>query len=427
MNASDRPLRISMLCGVISIAFLLLAGVEAVMLPAQGSAAAPGSTSPEESPSSTGTVITIGVGAAISALPEIGWRQVNAVQLAVDQVNTAGGLSVGGITYTLALAVADDGCNPGQGAAAANSLINAGAVAVVGYTCSGASNGAGPIHAAAGIAMISPSSTNLNVTEQGYTTTFRVISRDDNHVIPLVNYLAGWLGLDRAAILAFQGAEWSTANVSNTFASLGGTITSLRQITDTAQFTATLNAIKAEAPEAIFYSDYDPHNAGRLSRIAAGLGMGEVVIAYNSLQEGQIILDGYAAEAGPAAEGDYIAMAYRRAEDMPGYAALNAAYQAAGFPNFGGKAQMWGAFAYDAAQIIVAAIWQAGSPDPAAIRAAIAATADYDGVVGIYQGFDVKGDVIPQWSWIARYASGRWTLVVPGKVFLPWNLKKPGQ
>ena len=33
---------------------------------------------------------------------------------------------------------------------------------------------------------------------------------------------------------------------------------------------------------------------------------------------------------------------------------------------------------------------------------------DYDGVVGTYQGFDAKGDVVPQWDWLVRYQNGEW-------------------
>ena len=108
---------------------------------------------------------------------------------------------------------------------------------------------------------------------------------------------------------------------------------------------------------------------------------------------------------------------------MPGYDALNAAYQAANFPNYGGEAGTGGAFAYDAAKIIIDAIDRADSADPGAILDAIAATADYDGVVGTYQGFDAKGDVIPQWTWLQRYQNGEW-MEVSFEVSLPLLLKR---
>ncbi len=378
---------------------------------------------------SNSNVITIGVGAAQSVLPDFGWRQVNAAQLAVNQVNAAGGINIAGTAYTLALAVADDGCNAVQGAAAANTLINAGAVAIVGYTCSSASNAAQPIHATAGVPMITPSSTLIDLTEQGYTTTFRVISRDDSPPILLATYLRDWVNLEKAAIVELDGywGNWATDVISTTFTSRGGTVTSRRTVTSTAAFTATLTAIQAEGPNVIFYSDTDANNAGLLSHVAHSLGITDTIIAWNTFSEDEAVLAAYAAQAGAAAEGDHAAMSYRRTQDMPGYGTFNTAYQAAGFPNYGDEAMIWGAYAYDAAKIIIAAIGRAQSTDPNDIRDAIASTINYQGVVGIYEGFDAKGDVIPQWAWLERYTNGQWIILHPSKVFLPTTLKNFGQ
>lgn len=378
---------------------------------------------------SNGHVITIGVGAAMSVIPELGWRQVNAVQLAVDQVNAAGGINIAGTVYTLTLVTADDGCAAVQGAHAANTLLDAGAVAVVGYTCSGASNGAQPLHAAAGVPMISPSSTMPGLTEQGYTTTFRVISRDDSPPILLATYLRDWLKLEKAAIVEIDGhwCNWANDVISTTFTSLGGTVTSRRAVLGTAEFTATLTAIQAEGPNVIFYSDPDANNASLLSSVAHSLGMTGTLIAWNTFSEDETVLAAYAAQAGVAAEGDHVAMFYRRTQDMPGYGAFNAAYQAVGFPNYGDEAMAWGAYAYDAANIIIAAIGRAQSTNPNDIRDAIASTTNYQGVVATYEGFDAKGDVIPQWAWLERYSNGQWMILHPSKVFLPITLKNFGQ
>ncbi|MGC9523489.1 MAG: hypothetical protein ACP5HG_16640 [Anaerolineae bacterium] len=39
--------------------------------------------------------------------------------------------------------------------------------------------------------------------------------------------------------------------------------------------------------------------------------------------------------------------------------------------------------------------------------------------MGMYEGFDAKGDVIPQWSWVERYENGKWGTEQGGKIFLP--------
>ena len=185
-----------------------------------------------------------------------------------------------------------------------------------------------------------------------------------------------------------------------------------------------LTAIKAENPRAIFTLAETPENAALLSKTAHNLGMQDVAIGWTTFAESQDWLDTYAAQAGAAAEGDYAAMYLRSPEDMPGYADLLAAYQAAGFPNYGDQLNWWGAFAYDAAQILMGAIDAADSTDPADIRDAIAATADYSGVVGTYEGFDSKGDVIPQWQWLERYKNGDWGVLTFHDIYLPVILQK---
>jgi branched-chain amino acid transport system substrate-binding protein len=417
-NRRLQAMRLSITVGLAVLFLLVLLWASAGSTPAVASLSA----AQEAAVLNNGSVITIGVAAALSPpLDSLSWPQANAVQLAISETNAAGGIDIGGVTHTLVLVTADSACDPMQAATAANTLLDAGAVAVVGHTCSGASFAAQPIYNAAGVPMVSPSSSRPDLTEQGYTTTFRVYPRDDAQAILLATCFHQWLGMDEAAIVEWSGHEYSTDAFSNTFTSLGGTITSRRTVTSTDDYTATLTAIQPENPDAVFYADGDANNAGLLSSIAHNVGLS--VIGWDAVFSGEPALGDYATAAGTGAEGDYASLQGRRTEDMPGYDTFNAAYQAAGFPNYGDEADGFGAYAYDAARIIIAAIDRADSANPAAIRDEIAATADYDGVVGTYEGFDAKGDVIPQWAWLERYQNGQWVMVYPYRVFLPLVLK----
>lgn len=414
-NRKLQAIRLSITAGLAMLFLAALLWVSASGTPTIASSA----IDQEAGALNNGSVITIGVAAALSGPADfIGWRQANAVQLAISQTNAAGGVDIGGVTYTLTVVTADSACNATQAVTAANTLLNAGAVAVVGHTCSGASFSAQPIYNAAGVPMVSPSSSAPVLTEQGYTTTFRVFPRDDAQAVLMATYFSQSLGMDAVALVEWSGYEFSTDAFSNTFTNLGGTVTSRRTVTSTDDYTATLTAIQTENPDAVFYADNDASNAGFFSDIAHSLGLS--VIGWDAIWGDETVLGDYATAAGSAAaEGDYAGLQGRRTEDMPGYDTLNADYQAAGFPNCGDEAQAWGAYAYDAAKIIIAAIDRADSTDPTAIRDEIAATADYDGVVGTYEGFDAKGDVIPQWSWLELYRNGEWVMVYPYKVFLP--------
>ncbi len=366
---------------------------------------------------SNSSIITIGVAADLSGgASTFGWQEANSVQLAINQTNAAGGINIGGTTYTLALVTADSPCgDDAQAITAANTLLTAGAKAVVGHTCSGNSLAAESVYNAAGVAMISPSSTNPQVTQQGYITTFRTVSHDGTPPTLLATYFRNWLGLTKSAIVVTSDPYLSQrADIySNTFTSLGGTITSRRVANTTSDFPAVLNAIKTENPDAIVYFNYgDPAEGGQFSLTAYGLGMTNTVIGWSSWTNDESPLTTYATTAGAAAaENDYAAMQYRRFQDMPGWTTFLAAYQSSGFPHEPSDPGVYGAYAYDAARIIIAAIDRADSTNPADIRNQIAATSNYAGVVGTYQGFDANGDVIPQWAWLERYQSGQWVIL----------------
>jgi branched-chain amino acid transport system substrate-binding protein len=209
---------------------------------------------------SNNSVITIGVAADLSGwVPDLGWPQANAVQLAVSQTNAAGGIDLGGVTYTLNLAMADSMCDGSQAVTAANTLLNGGAVAVVGHTCSSASLSAQPIYDMAGVPMVAPSSTAIDLTEQGYSTTFRTGSRDDAAAVWMATYFHQSLGMDAVAIVEWSDSQGASDAFANTFAGLGGTITSRHTVTATDQYTATLTAIQAEDPDTVFYAADDAY------------------------------------------------------------------------------------------------------------------------------------------------------------------------
>lgn len=412
-NGRPQVVRLGITMGLATLFLAVLSWASASNAPTIASP----SVAQETTTLNSGNVITIGVAAALGTYPELGWPQANSVQLAISQTNAAGGVDIGGVAYTVTLVIADSACDATQAVTAANTLLNAGAVAVVGHSCSSASFAAQPIYSAADIPMVSPSSTNPDVTQQGYTTTFRTTSHDGAGPSLLANHFRGWVGLSNSAIVERPDGwcDLMADAYENTFTALGGTITSRRVATDTSDFFAVLTAIKAEDPDVIFYADTDGARGGLFSFTAYGLGMTNVVIGWSS----DWAEDAYATAAGPAAEGDYAGMLRRRTDDMPGYGTFNVAYQEASFPNYGDEAQMYGAFAYDAAKIIIAAIDHADTSDPTAIRDEIAATADYDGVVGTYESFDSNGDVIPQWAWLMKYQNGQWVVLHPSKVFLP--------
>ncbi len=387
-----------------------------LLLPTQSGLAATTKTllKPEAEILNTNT-ITIGVAADLSqAIPDVGWPQVNSVQLAVDQVNAAGGISIGGIPHTVVLEVADSQCNSAGGAAAANTLVGKGVVAVVGHTCSSSSLGAQPIYAALDIPMVSGSSTNPQLTDGGFANTFRVITRDDTAMNRLATYLYKHLGRVKISIIDMPSSPIPYTNIfSTTYDSLGGVIASYYALGSSADFVPTIQAIATQGVDAIYFSSADPAEAGLFSLTVDQQGLVNTPVVWfpNNLELD--LLGIYLATAGPAAEGDMAILNQRDKEQMPGYLAYNSAYVAAAFPNYGSEGQAWGAYAYDAAQFILNAIAAANSVAPDAVRLKLHEANAMLGVVDQYAGFDNKGDIQPQVTWFGSVRGGDWLQLAP--------------
>ncbi len=117
--------------------------------------------------------------------------------LAVADLNAAGGV----LGEQVELITADDFCDPEQAVAAAKKLVSDGVIFVVGHYCSGASIPASEVYEAAGVLMISPTSSNPMLTELGRANVFRVMNRDDANGVLIGNYLADHWSDKKIAIL----------------------------------------------------------------------------------------------------------------------------------------------------------------------------------------------------------------------------------
>jgi branched-chain amino acid transport system substrate-binding protein len=104
-----------------------------------------------------------------------GARHRIAVDLAVKDINERGGV----LDHPIRLVYADDACGVGEAETAAQQLVDAGVLFVVGHLCSHSSLMAAPVYEAAEVPMMTTTASHPRLTEEGRHNVFRLIGRDD--------------------------------------------------------------------------------------------------------------------------------------------------------------------------------------------------------------------------------------------------------
>jgi branched-chain amino acid transport system substrate-binding protein len=326
---------------------------------------------------------------------DFGQSTKRGVEMAMDELLARKQGKIGGLPVRAV--VEDDQGKPEEAATVVQKLVNQDRViAVIGEVASGRSMAGGPICQAAGVPMISPSSTNPKVTQIG-DYIFRMCFIDPFQGTVMAKFAAENLKIKRVAILKDVKNEYSiglTQFFTEAFTRLGGQIITEQAYSSGDQdFRAQLTAMKAKKPEAIYLPGYYTE-AGLIARQARELGIKVPILGGDGWESDQLIGIG-----GEALEGCYYSNHF--AADNPdsllqGFLKIYRAKHDNQDPN-----AIVG-LAYDAAQVLFGAMetlyaqdpavfkglssTKAGTPERKAanarVRDLIAATANYKGVTG---------------------------------------------
>jgi branched-chain amino acid transport system substrate-binding protein len=297
----------------------------------------------------------------------------NGVILAVEEINNAGGVN----GRKLKLFTEDDQSKPEEAANAVSKLISQKqVVAVIGEVASSRSLAAAPICQANKIPMITPSSTNPEVTKKG-DYIFRVCFIDPYQGQALARFVANDLKLKRTAILRDVKNDYSVG-LANFFAEeykkLGGQIVGDQSYSEgDSDFRAQLTALKSGNPEVLFVPGYYTE-IGQIARQARDLGIKQPLVGGDGWESPRLIEIG-----GEALNGSYYANHYFVEDPNPSVQDFVKKYQA---KHGNEKPDSMAALGYDATMILADAMRRAGSTDGAAIRDQIAKTVNYKGVTG---------------------------------------------
>lgn len=180
----------------------------------------------------------------------------NAVTQAVEEWNAQGGV----LGKKIELAVGDDQSDPKQAVSVANKLVNDGVVAVVGHFNSSCSIPASDVYSRAGVPMITPGSTNPQLTERGHRSVFRVCGRDDQQGLVGAAFVTRKLNLKKVAIL-HDKTTYGQGLAEEFRKNLGSAVqtTYFGGITKgDKDFKTVLTSVKQGGPELIFFGGIYP-------------------------------------------------------------------------------------------------------------------------------------------------------------------------
>lgn len=319
----------------------------------------------------TGDIVVGMYGSLTGDGASFGQSSREGTELAVDEVNNAGGL-LGG--RKIKLLVEDDQSKPEEASNAVTKLVTQDkVVAVLGEVASRRSLAAAPICQKYMVPMISPSSTNERVTQVG-DYIFRVCFIDPFQGEVLAKFAYNDLKARKVAVLKDIQQDYSvglTDSIAKHFTALGGQVLDpVSYSTGDADFKAILTQVRSQKPDAVFVTGYYPE-AAIIARQARELGMKMPLLGG----------DGWVGDAlkngREALNNSFISNHYSGDNPDPVVQNFVKAYRA----KFNREPDAIAALAYDAVKVLAEAITRSKSTEGPKLRDALA-TADVPGVTG---------------------------------------------
>ncbi len=330
--------------------------------------------------------ILIGVaGPQTGDIASFGEQQVRGAELAVADINAAGGV----LGEELTLITGDDVCDPRQAVSVANDMVAEGVVFVSGHLCSGSSIPAGEVYTEEDVLMISPASTAPALTEEGGENIFRVVGRDDQQGSIAAEYIVDTYGDQRIAVVHDQqqygrGLAEAMREGLNT---AGVQEVMFEGITaGESDYSALVTRLKANDVDVVYYGGYHPE-AGLIVRQMREQGMDTQLISGDGLNN-----DEFWAITGEAGEGTLHSFS-PDAREFPQAAPVVERMREAGFEPAG-----FTLYSYATIQVFAQAVEAAGTTDLDAVIEALR-EGTFNTVVGELS-FNDEGDVEqPAYVW----------------------------
>lgn len=299
----------------------------------------------------------------------------NSVEMAVDEINAAGGINGSKIN----LIIQDDKGDATEAANVTRYLIDREQVAlIIGPVITPCVMASAPIAQEAGIPLITPTGTGDSITAIG-DYIFRAAYKDSLQGSAMARFAREVLGLKTAAIIYDIANDYSTGLMNafkKTYEELGGKIVTIQSYTTgDRDFSAQLTSILMANPEGLFIPDY--HSAaGPILLQASQFGINAAKLGVDGWDSPDL-----KPLSGGNDEGGYFINHYSPLDTREATVEFANKYR----ERYGQEPDALAALGYDAVLIVKATLEQANSTDPVVIKDAmgtvknvVAATATID-------------------------------------------------
>lgn len=344
---------------------------------------APGCVKKEE-------VIKVGVAAQMTgAEAKMGNDFKNGIDIAVEEWNAKGGV----LGKKIEIVVGDDQADPKQAVSVANKLVNDGVAGIIGHFNSSCSIPASDVYNRANLPMITPASTNPLLTGRGYRGVFRVCGTDEQQGKVASDFARARLNVRKAAVLhdkTTYGQGFADLFRKNLGAGVevvyyGGVTKGDKD------FKPVLTAVREKRPDLVFFGGIYPET-GLLVKQAREINLTAPFLS----GDGSIDPKFVEIAGEKSAEGTYLTFS-PDPHAIPSAKAFIEKYTAKY-----GELGPYSIYAYDAINILLTAIREAGTTEGKAVSDTLHSM-EFSGALGKVK-FTERGDVsqLPYVVWVTR-------------------------
>jgi branched-chain amino acid transport system substrate-binding protein len=191
------------------------------------------------------------LGALTGDAGALGQNMVGGIDLALKEYNAKNA------DCQIGLKKFDSQGSPDTAPGLATQIVNDDTIfGLIGPGFSGESLATGKTFFEAGLPSISPSATNVTITQQGWTTWHRVIGNDDAQGTADASYLTGDAGATKVFVID-DGQDYSKGLAGTVKKSLGSALVDSDQISvGQTDMSAVVTKVKASGADAVFYGGY---------------------------------------------------------------------------------------------------------------------------------------------------------------------------